>query len=154
AGDGGQPHRAVWQLVAVHRQAVTLIRDRLHPIKSADAQRIQQLIADLDSDQFAVRQQATEELEMLGKVAETALPQTLEQKPVLEVRTRILGLLEKLRDSTGQLRALRAVEVLERIGTTEARQVLQSLAGGAPGVTLTEEARAALERLARTTPLS
>jgi hypothetical protein len=40
------------------------------------------------------------------------------------------------------------VEVLERIGTAEARQVLERLAGGAPGVRLTREARTALGRLA------
>jgi hypothetical protein len=46
------------------------------------------------------------------------------------------------------LRGVRAVEVLERIGTAEARAVLLTLAGGAPG-RLTREAQAALERLRR-----
>ena len=45
-----------------------------------------------------------------------------------------------------QLRAFRAVEVLERIGTPEARQVLQALAAGAPGALLTTSAQAALKR--------
>jgi hypothetical protein len=42
---------------------------------------------------------------------------------------------------------LRAVEVLERIGTPEAREVLQTLANGVPDVTFTREAQAALKRL-------
>jgi WD40 repeat protein len=46
------------------------------------------------------------------------------------------------------LRALRSVEVLERIGTPRARQLLQKLAGGTEA-RLTREARAALERLDR-----
>jgi hypothetical protein len=39
--------------------------------------------------------------------------------------------------------------VLERQGTAEARRVLQTLAGGAPGALPTREAEAALERLNR-----
>jgi hypothetical protein len=44
---------------------------------------------------------------------------------------------------------LRAVEALERIGTPEARQVLQALAKGAAGAVLTRAAQGALERLER-----
>jgi hypothetical protein len=40
-----------------------------------------------------------------------------------------------------------AVELLERVGGPAAREMLQSLAGGAPGQPLTDEARAALRRL-------
>jgi hypothetical protein len=48
---------------------------------------------------------------------------------------------------TGEpLRTLRAIEVLEKIGTAEARQFLERLANGAPGDLITLEARAALGR--------
>jgi hypothetical protein len=47
-----------------------------------------------------------------------------------------------------RLRSLRAVEALELAGTTAARETLASLAAGAPGARLTEQARAACERLA------
>ena len=47
------------------------------------------------------------------------------------------------------LQSLRAVEVLERIGTLEAKQVLRELADCAPATRLTREAKASLERLAR-----
>jgi hypothetical protein len=49
----------------------------------------------------------------------------------------------------GNLRSLRAVEVLEHIATPEARDVLRTLAQGASEVRLTREAKAALERLER-----
>ncbi len=44
------------------------------------------------------------------------------------------------------LRELRAVEVLERIGTAEARVLLQTLVGGWPDALLTREARLAVAR--------
>jgi hypothetical protein len=47
------------------------------------------------------------------------------------------------------LRRLRAVEVLEGVGTPEAGAVLRRLAGGVPGARPTREARAALQRLER-----
>ena len=47
------------------------------------------------------------------------------------------------------LRGLRSVEVLEHIGTAEARQVLETLTTGAPEALVTVEAKAALARLER-----
>jgi hypothetical protein len=44
---------------------------------------------------------------------------------------------------------LRAVETLERMGTPVALQVLEALSQGAPGHRVTEDARAAVERLKR-----
>lgn len=46
-----------------------------------------------------------------------------------------------------QLQLLRAVEVLEQIDTPEARRLLAELAQGAAAARLTQEAKAALERL-------
>ena len=48
-----------------------------------------------------------------------------------------------------RLREVRAIEVMEQIGSPEARELLQVLAKGAPGAGLTEEAKASLERLSR-----
>jgi hypothetical protein len=65
---------------------------------------------------------------------------------------RLEGLLRKQQwtlTSPVRLGELRGLEVLERIGTAEARQILETLAGGAPEALLTQEARASLERLAR-----
>jgi hypothetical protein len=46
-------------------------------------------------------------------------------------------------------RGVRAVAVLEDIGTQQARRLLMALAGGEPEARLTQEARAALKRLDR-----
>jgi len=49
------------------------------------------------------------------------------------------------------LRAGRAVAILENIATPEARQLLESVAGGEPDALPTKEAKAALDRLNPTT---
>ena len=51
-----------------------------------------------------------------------------------------------------RLREWRALEVLEQIGTPEARAVLKALAEGAPAARLTQGAKVALERLAKRLP--
>jgi hypothetical protein len=47
-----------------------------------------------------------------------------------------------------ELQALRAVEVLERVGSAEAEELLTKLSAGAAEAPRTEAARAALRRLA------
>jgi hypothetical protein len=111
---------------------------------------VDKLIADLDDDSFPVREKATHELEQAGQAAKEALVKALAAKPAPEKRRRLEELLERL-GRTGPtrelLRPLRAVELLERIGTPEARQVLEALGKGDAGARLTQEATAALRRL-------
>ncbi len=120
----------------------------LKPV-TLDRRRMASLIADLDSDRFAVREKASQELEWLGELAEQSLRKALAAKPTLEARTRLEKALQKLDPvtSTKRLQFLRAVEVLEHIGTPEAQQILESLAKGAPDARLTQEAKASLDRL-------
>lgn len=85
------------------------------------------------------------------------MAKTLARKPSLEAGKRIEFLLEKLDllKDPERLRALRAIEVLENIGTAEAQRTLQRLAGGAAEAQQTREAKASLERLdQRTKPAS
>ncbi len=143
-------------LASVPEQAVPLLRERLKPAQAADAERIRKLLADLDSDQFAVREKARQGLVEFGELAEPALRNALADKPSLEARRRIEALLATLRAPVIRpelLRALRAVAVLEDIGTPAARRVLERLAGGAAESRLTREAKASLHRLDfRSTP--
>jgi hypothetical protein len=148
ARDGITAHRAMTALVAAPRQAVSLLRERLRPVTPADPLRVACLIAELDSDRFAVRENATRELEGLGELAEPALREAREGSPPLEFRRR-LERLPGLLVSPDQLRALRAVEVLEHLGGPEARRLLEELAKGAGAARLTREAKATLARLER-----
>jgi hypothetical protein len=49
--------------------------------------------------------------------------------------------------SATRLRQIRAVELLESLGTPESKKLLTELAGGAAGAPLTRDAGAALKRL-------
>jgi WD domain, G-beta repeat len=138
---------AMQTLTRAQDQAVAFAGERVEPV-SGD--KVTRWLADLDSDHFAVRERATKELTRLGKFAEPALRRALRARPSLEVRRRIEGLLNKLSGphlAPEYLRAVRAVEVLEMIGTPQARKVLERLATGAAEAELTGQAKAALRRL-------
>ena len=88
----------------------------------------------------------------MEEAAELALRKVLAASPTLETRRRaerLLGRLDPWAPPPDRLRVSRAVEALEYIGTREARQLLRTLAHGAPEARLTQEAEAALKRLAR-----
>jgi WD40 repeat protein len=150
AADAAGAYRAVWALAAAPSRSVPFLGARLRPVPGVDSKRLARLLADLDSGRYAVRQQAVRELEKLGDLTESALRAALEGEPSLELRRRVVALLEKLEapvTSPQELRALRAVEALERAGTAEARAVLARLAKGAPSARLTRDAQEALKRL-------
>jgi hypothetical protein len=152
SSDGIRAYRALWMMVAAARPSVSFLAERLRPKQPVEAARLERLIADLDSEQFNSRVQASQELEKLGELAETALRKALASTRSLEVRRRVDNLLHKVEAETlspDQLLTLRGLEVLEHIGTPEAKQVLQNLAKGAPEARLTQEAKASLERLSR-----
>lgn len=146
--------RAILKLTAAPAQSVPFLKQMLKPkVNSIDAKGIDKLIADLDSNQFVVREKAMQELDRLGRLVEPALKKALAtQQPSLELRRRMERLLEKMEgpvSSPDLLRSLRALEVLEEIGSSEARQIIESLAKGSPDDELTQQAQAALARLAK-----
>ncbi len=109
-----------------------------------------QWVANLDSEDFNTRDQSFRTLEKIGALAEIALRKAREGKVSLEMRRRIDDLLDKVErgNLTGEeLQATRAVEVLERIATPPARELLVALADGAPTAVLTRKAQKALRRL-------
>ena len=151
--DAAVAHRAVWRLVAVPRQAVRLLQEELIPVKRVTAEDLALLVGQLDHGRFRARQKAFEQLVRLGAAAVPELSRRLADKPSLEMRRRIENLLDKLDPlelPPHRLREVRALTVLEQIGTADARQVLRFLADGAPGTWLTGAARASLQRLTRT----
>ncbi len=146
--DAARAYQAIRALAGSPTEAVAFLSERLPPIMPADPKQMKSLLADLGSGEFARRQSAAAELERLGFKAEPALRQTLADEPNLEARRRIESLLAKL-DKRETLRIIRAIEALELIATDSARRHLRALAAGAAAARLTQEASAAVERLAR-----
>jgi hypothetical protein len=66
--DAAKAYDAVWAFVASAEQALPLLRKRLRPVPRPDTKIVTRLIADLDSDNFDVRQHAMKELSKLGDV--------------------------------------------------------------------------------------
>jgi hypothetical protein len=151
--DPAKAQRAM-ALVADAGSGVAFLEGRLKPARSdpARTKQIARLIADLDSDTFEVRERAGEALGRMGEAAGPYLRAALKRETALEPRRRMEALvaaLDSAAPSAGGLRELRVVELLERVGTAEARRVLRSLAGGDAVAELTREAKVALGRLAK-----
>ncbi len=153
--DAAAAYRSTWALVTSPSETVAFLRERLRRVERVKEDVIAKLVLDLDSSDFATRERASVELSTLDSLAEPALRTALSSQPSLEMRRRVQQLLEQLASppSSTHLRTLRAVEVLEHIGTPGAREVLETLAGGAIEARLTKEAKASLRRLmSRTSP--
>jgi hypothetical protein len=132
--DAGKAYRAMGVLAAAAAQAVPFLAERLRPAV-VDAVRVRRWIADLDSDEFAVRQAAARELAAQGERIDPLLRQALNAKPPLEVRRRLEEALQASRrvvHTTAALRYLRAIRTLEWCSTKDAAELLRTLAGGEP----------------------
>ena len=148
--EAGEAFKAEGSFLAAPAEAVKIFAEKVKPVEALDPKRIQRLLDDLDSDQFAVRQRASAELQKMGELAGPALRKALEGEPSAETRRRIEELLKDIDGIAPRgelLRSLRAVEVLELLGTAEAKAVLQALAKGAPGASVTRAAKEALDRM-------
>jgi hypothetical protein len=154
--DAGTAYTAIGTLAGSGDAAgVRWIKGKLKPApgpaKAATSpEQIARLIADLDDDDFEVREKASAALRMLDRVPEEAMRKALEGTKSAEVKQRLERLLDRLENTTipaEELLAIRAVEVLERVGSAEAKDVLRGLAKGYESARLTREAQAALGRL-------
>jgi len=128
-----QSYRTSWRMALGADESVAFLREKMTATASTDRAVMERLIADLDSGRFATRRKAENELKILERLAEPALARALDYSSSLEQRRRIEGLIAKFDPirSRERLRVLRAVAVLEEIGTPAARQLLQKLAAGA-----------------------
>jgi len=146
--DAPKAFQAVRRLATIPAEAVALCRENLKPAPSTDEKRLRQLLADLDSPRFAVRQRATAELEKMVDGVEPLLRKALQEAQTVEVKKRLEGILIHLGDpGPERLRQTRALEVLELVGTPEAVKLLDELARGSPAAGLTRDTAATRDRL-------
>lgn len=150
AREAGASFKSEGAFLAAPANAVRLFADKVKPVEALDPKRIERLLADLGSDEFAVREAASTALHGLDHQAKPYLEETLKSSESAEVRVRVKRILEQKQDAaltSEQIRQIRAVMVLELIGDGESKNLLQRWAGGPVGALLTMEASAALKRL-------
>ena len=149
--DAADAYQAVMTMVAAPGSVPAFLKERVKPSTTkVDEKRVAKLVVDLDSNIFRERQRASKELDEMRELAGPLLRKVLDSKPPPEVEKRIAGLLKQYEVptiGTELLRALRSIEILESIGDSEARQVLEALAKGIPDALITREAQASLRRM-------
>jgi hypothetical protein len=135
------------------KKAVPFLKDHLKPanvkVPPADEKAIAKLVADLDSDEFAVREKAEADLAKLGLAAVPALEQALKEATSAEQRMRLQRLLGKAKEVPALTQARRGLEVLVALRTPPAKELLEALAKGDDKEWLTQEAKKALERASK-----
>jgi len=154
SADAARAFEAVLGLARLGDEAIPYLDKHLQPVPLPDQKLMAQLIKHLENDRYPVRSRAALELAKLGELAEPNLRQRLTKQPSLEVQRRIEQLLRQLQgttDTPNAIQAMRALEVVEKIGSPGARGLLEKIARGFPGSRLTQEARDALERLDKRT---
>jgi hypothetical protein len=153
--DASEAYEAAWTLAAAGNRSVDYVRDRFGPLiePKVDAETVARLVAELDDDRFAVREKATSELQELGPAALPHIKKAVEGKELSTEHkfrvARVVATMEAaMRRFSGEpLRRLRAIGVLERIGTRPAGELLAKLAEGPPTPRETVDAQMALKRL-------
>jgi WD domain, G-beta repeat len=154
--DADVAYRSMGTLLGQPGRAISVIRDGYRG--TADEQvKIRRWIAELDHDEFRVRETARRSLLKAGLRAAAALNDAGRKKMGVEGENRVRLILEAM-ESQGvripesglfgePLRGVRGVRVLESIGGPEARAVLEEVAKGPAESRLTKEAKGALETL-------
>jgi hypothetical protein len=148
--DASEAYRAGWVLIDAPEQSVPFLQKKLQPVGPVDPKKVGRFIGELDHRSFRVREKATKELANMAELAEPALRKAWKGQVSKEGTKRLANLLDK-RDkeflTSEQVRMIRAIEVLELIGTSNAQKVVQTLTRGVKGARVTQEAKETLKRL-------
>lgn len=149
--DATKAYRAAWAMVHIGEPVLALLDKELR--KAVAAQKpVAKMIPALDDKTWRVRRGASKEIAGLSGAAEPLLRRARDQARSQEVRHRLNAILEEGYTPilpAERRRPVRAVMVLERIGSQAARCVLARAAAGQEGYPLTASAKAALRRLAK-----
>jgi WD40 repeat protein len=140
---------AIWALGAHGQGAVEFLAARLKPVEPPGRD-VTGLVAKLDHEAFATREQAFRQLRLFGTAVEGELRKALQNpKASAESRQRILKLLDKMDQRPAgpeELRELRALQVLAVVGSESARAVVARIGAGAADAWFTQQAQVTLAR--------
>jgi Anaphase-promoting complex subunit 4 WD40 domain len=130
-------------------------KSRLRPVQPIEPDRLQRILKDMESTNFAKRQKANLELKSVIGTAHAAVREAVKQTLDADLKRQLESALTEYDQraitlpelSAQELQEKRAVEVLERARTKEAGALLRELAAGLRDAELTRDAAAALARL-------
>jgi len=145
--DAARAYRSQCRLLLGGADTIRFLQTKLRPVREPPPERLARLLQDLESQRYAARDRAAQELARFGEGAGSGLREALARNPSLDLRRRLESLLASQTDP----RQDHAIEILEGIGDGAARQLLEQLAAGVSAARLTRDAKAALDRLARRT---
>jgi WD40 repeat protein len=151
--DAARADTAIWRLVKAKAPSIAFLKRHLTPQPCPDPVHVKRLLDDLDSHDFKTRSRAQAKLERFRELVLSDLKTALSEKGSLERQRRLQLLLAQAERAArpfgtpDRLREWRALEVLERIGSPGAVELLQALAAGAPNSPLTIHAAEILARM-------
>jgi WD40 repeat protein len=149
-GTPEQAYRSKWALVGSPRQFLNFLRGRLKPQVQVSLEQIKSWINELDAESYKARERAHQQLVIHIEQSEKQLRETLAQSKSAEQRDRITKIIDASFSAIpqpDQLQQLRAIEVLEQIGTSESRELLQTIAKSDLPPRITRDAAESLKRL-------
>jgi hypothetical protein len=154
--DARAAYVAMQDLVKAGNENVAALQEHLQELAPTQSlavpEQIAQLIRELDHDDFGRRDRASARLARFGTLATQALRDAFEQNPTPEARERIIVAVGAARAQPKpipeQMQVFRGIEVLERIGSTEAKQALEAVVKAArPNSSLAAAARESIQRM-------
>ncbi len=141
---------AMNKLAGSPAEAAELIRAHVRPVLKLSDKSLDRIFRNLDAEKFEDREAASRELDHIGSAAVPKVKARRAENVSAEVKVRLDAFLSEYDRSdlsSRELRALRAVEILESVAPPAARKLLADLAGGEPTARLTREAAGAVDRL-------
>ena len=132
--DAEAAHRAMGELATDPAGTVAFLKAHLKPTSAPTDADLDRLIAGLGATAFADREAATRDLDTLGGLAVAPVRAKLARVSSAEVRQRLDEFLKRHdrpgRTTGARLREIRAVELLEVLGTADAKVLLAELSKG------------------------
>jgi len=150
SGEAPRSYAALWRLVAAADQAVPFLAGKLGPSgpQAPSLAQIRKWISELDDDAFRVREAATAKLAAHLDSVASELENAARGATSPEVRARATWLLARRNGAPAERERIeRAVRVLEYTESSQAKALLEQLAGDSRS-TVSRLAKAALNRLA------
>lgn len=146
-------YRAIGMLASHPDESTPYLEKRIRSILfPAENERIQQLIRELDDDDFVIRNRAYRELRKLRTIAKPVLLKEMERTTSAEVKYRIQRILAGTENASrftmeDERRMARLVHVLDMMGGPASRAMLQTIIDEFPSDRIIRDVRQTLARL-------